>query len=415
MRLGVRGTATLVVSLLGWAASAGPAIGQSVPPPTPVPPAGSPSPYPTALATPAVPSSEPPKVTAESAALGDLDSGEILWQRRGSERQPIASVTKIMTALLVLETTDPGELVTASPEAASQSGAELGLEAGEQLPVRDLLLALMLQSANDAAVALAEHVAGSVEVFVAGMNRRARQLGLQDTQFASPNGLDDSGYSTARDLIALTVEAYGTRPFGRIVSTKFHRIPSPDGEPRRIQNRNALLWLYPGAGGVKTGYTAAAGFCLVASAARDGLRLVSVALGAPDEAFTDVATILDHGYAAYEHRAVITAGQSLDPISVQGREVPIRARDNVEALLPRGQSVALEVEPVAGLQLPIDAGDTVGLVEATAGGEPLGQTSVVASTTVRIAVEEEEDEPWWERAVEAVGRFLTRVVRAIFG
>ena len=414
MRLWVRGTATLVVFLLAWAPSAGPAIGQSVPPPTPVPPAGSPSPYPTALATP-VPSSEPPKVTAESAALGDLDSGEILWQRRGSERQPIASVTKIMTALLVMETTDPGELVTASPQAASQSGAELGLEAGEQLPVRDLLLALMLQSANDAAVALAEHVAGSVEAFVAGMNRRARQLGLQDTEFASPNGLDDSGYSTARDLITLTVEAYGTRPFGRIVSTKFHRIPSPDGEPRRIQNRNALLWLYPGAGGVKTGYTAAAGFCLVASAARDGLRLVSVALGAPDEAFTDAATILDHGYVAYEHRGVITAGQPLDPISVQGREVPIRASDDVQALLPRGQPVALEVQPAAGLQLPIDAGDTIGLVEATAEGEPLGQTSVVASTTVRIAVEEEEDEPWWERAVEAVGRFLTRVVRAIFG
>jgi D-alanyl-D-alanine carboxypeptidase (penicillin-binding protein 5/6) len=405
----------VAVLLVAWVASPRPAIGQPVPPPTPVPPAGSPSPYPTALATP-VPSAEPPRLTAESAALGDLDSGEILWQRRGTERRPIASVTKIMTALLVLETADPGELVTASAEAASQSGAELGLEVGEQLPVRDLLLALMLQSANDAAVALAEHVSGDVEAFVQGMNRRAGELGLQDTRFASPNGLDDSGYSTARDLIALTVQAYGTRPFGRIVSTKFHSIPSPDGEPRRIQNRNALLWLYPGAGGVKTGYTTAAGFCLVASATRDGLRLVSVALGAPDEAFTDAATILDHGYAAYERRAVITAGQPLDPISVEGRRVPVRATDGVEALLPRGQPVALEVQPEPGLQLPIDAGDTVGLVEATAGGESLGQSSVVAAATVRPAPHVEgDDEPWWERALEAVGRFFTRVVRAIFG
>jgi serine-type D-Ala-D-Ala carboxypeptidase (penicillin-binding protein 5/6) len=415
MRLGVRRTATVAVSLSVWVASAGPATGQPVPPPTPVPPAGSPSPYPTALETP-VPSAEPPAVTAESAALGDLVSGEILWQRKGALQQPIASVTKIMTALLVLETTDPGELVTASANAASQSGAELGLKAGEQLPVRDLLLALMLQSANDAAVALAEHVSGDVETFVGGMNRRARELGLGNTRFASPNGLDDSGYSTARDLIALTAEAYRKPSFGRVVSTKFHRIPSPDGEARRIQNRNALLWLYAGAEGVKTGYTAAAGFCLVASAERDGLRLVSVALGSPDEAFTDAATILDHGFAAYEHRAVITEGQRLDPISVDGRQVPIRAGGGLEVLIPRGQPVALEVRPAAGLGLPIDAGETVGLVEAPTGGVSLGQASVVAAGTVRLAPPVvEEDEPWWERALEAVGRFFSRVFRAIFG
>jgi D-alanyl-D-alanine carboxypeptidase (penicillin-binding protein 5/6) len=415
MRRGFRGSATVVVAMVVWVASSGPATGQTVPPPTPVPPAGSPSPYPTTLETP-VPSAAPPAVTAESAALGDLASGELLWQRKGALHQPIASVTKIMTALLVLETTDPGELVTASPNAASQSGAELGLKAGEQLPVRDLLLALMLQSANDAAVALAEHVSADVETFVEGMNRRAQQLGLRNTRFASPNGLDDSGYSTARDLITLTAEAYRMPSFGRIVSTKFHRIPSPDGEARRIQNRNALLWLYPGAGGVKTGYTAAAGFCLVASAERDGLRLVSVALGSQDEAFSDAATILDHGFAAYEHRVVITEGQHLDPISVEGRQVPIRAGDGLEVLIPRGQPVALEVQHEAGLGLPIDAGESVGLVEASAGGVSLGQASVVAAGTVRpTSPVDQEDKPWWERALEAVGRFFSRIFRAIFG
>jgi serine-type D-Ala-D-Ala carboxypeptidase (penicillin-binding protein 5/6) len=414
MRSGLRRTATLMVWLVVWVASAGPAAGQPVPPPTPVPPAGSPSPYPTALDTP-IPSTEPPTITAESAALGDLDTGEVLWQRKGAVQQPIASVTKIMTALLVLETTDPGEMVTASANAASQSGAELGLKAGEQLPVRDLLLALMLQSANDAAVALAEHVSGDVETFVEGMNRRAQELGLRNTMFASPNGLDDS--STARDLIALTAEAYLAPSFGRIVSTKFHRIPAPAGEARRIQNRNALLWLYPGAGGVKTGYTSAAGFCLVASAVRDELGLVSVALGSPDEAFTDAATILDHGFATYEHRAVITEEQPLEPIVVDGRWVPVRATDGVEVLVPRGQSVTLEVQPEAGLRLPIDAGETVGLVEATGGGVSLGQSPVVAAGTVRpgASVQDEEEDPWWQRALEAVGRFFSRVFRAIFG
>jgi D-alanyl-D-alanine carboxypeptidase len=167
MRIRCWRTALSLPAAVVLLALAGPAAGQSVPPPTPVPPAGSPSPYPTALETP-VPSAGPPRLTAAAAALGDLDTGEVLWQRKGSERRPIASVTKIMTALLVLETSDPREVVTASADAAAQSGAELGLEEGEAVPVRDLILALMLQSANDAAVALAEHVAGSVEAFVEG-------------------------------------------------------------------------------------------------------------------------------------------------------------------------------------------------------------------------------------------------------
>lgn len=391
-----------------------PAAAQSVPPPTPVPPAGSPSPYPTSLETP-FPSTEPPRVTAAATALGDLDSGELLWQRKGGDRRPIASVTKIMTALLVLETSDPSELVTAGPNAASQSGAELGLKAGERLPIQDLLLALMLQSANDAAVALAEHLAGSVAAFVEGMNRRARELGLRDTRFASPNGLDDSGYSTARDLVALTAEAFATPGFEEIVSTRFHKVKVPGGQARRIQNRNALLWLYPGAIGVKTGYTTAAGFCLVAAAERDGLRLVSVALGAPGEAFTDAAAILNHGFASFERRTVVAEGEPLEPIEVQGRRVEVVAGGGIEALLRRGQPVTLELRTEPGLRLPIDAGEPVGEVEATAGDVPLGEVPVVAGGAVRRAPSLVEEPEWWQRALEAVGRFFVRVLRAIFG
>src|SRR5918996_1680554 len=142
-------------------------VAQQVPPPTPVPPDGSPSPYPTALDTPA-PSTKRPRLAAASALLADLGSGRVLWERNADERRPIASVTKIMTGLLVVEATDPDEVVTASRNAATQTGAVLGLEAGESQPVRELLMALLLQSANDAAVALAEHVGGSVEGFVEG-------------------------------------------------------------------------------------------------------------------------------------------------------------------------------------------------------------------------------------------------------
>jgi D-alanyl-D-alanine carboxypeptidase (penicillin-binding protein 5/6) len=366
------------------------------------------------LETP-VPSTEPPRVTAPATALGDLDSGEVLWQHKGGDRRPIASVTKIMTALLVLETSDPSELVTAGPNAVSQSGAELGLKAGERLPIRDLLLGLMLQSANDAAVALAEHVAGTVEAFVEGMNRRALELGLRDTRFASPNGLDDSGYSTARDLVVLTREAFAAPGFEDIVSTRFHRVKAPNGEARRIQNRNALLWLYPGAIGVKTGYTTAAGFCLVAAAERDGLRLVSVALGAPGEAFTDAAAILNHGFASFERRIVIAEGDPVETIEVEGRPVDVVAAGSIEALLRRGQPVTLELRTEPGLRLPIDAGDPVGEVVATAGDVPLGDAPVVAGTAVRRAPSLVEEPVWWERALESVGRFFVRVLRAIFG
>jgi serine-type D-Ala-D-Ala carboxypeptidase (penicillin-binding protein 5/6) len=411
-----RRAAPCLVVLAVVAFAGGPAASQPVPPPTPVPPANSPSPYPSALETP-VPSADPPRITGETAALGEIDRGTVLWARGGTARRPIASLTKIMTALLVLEETRPGEMVTTSGEAAAQSGAELGLKAGERLPVRDLLLALMLQSANDAAVALAEHVSGTVEAFVADMNRRARELELDDTRFASPNGLDDSGYSTARDLVALTTEAYAQPGFARIVSTRFHRIPDPNGDPRRIQNRNALLWLYPGAEGVKTGYTTAAGFCLVAAADRDGLSLVSVVLGAPDEAFSDAAAILNHGYAAYEERTVISEGQELDPIEVDGRPVPVVAAAEVEALLSRGEPVTLIVEPDPELRLPIDDGQAVGVVEATAAGVAVGRSPVVAAeaTAQAVPAEPAQEEPWWMRALEAVGRFFARIARAIFG
>jgi D-alanyl-D-alanine carboxypeptidase (penicillin-binding protein 5/6) len=403
----------LLAALLGGPVV--PAVATPVPPPTPVPPNGSPSPYPTALETPR-PSTRSPEIAAASAILADLDSGDELWASHASKRRPIASVTKIMTALLVLEAARPDEVVTASENAAAQGGAELGLEPGEQLTVRDLMLALLLQSANDAAVALAEHAAGSVEGFVDGMNRRARRLGLDDTRFASPNGLDDTGYSSARDLVAITAEAYRDKTFAQLTATRFARVPSPDGVARRIQNRNALLWLYPGALGVKTGYTAAAGFCLVAAAERDGLRLVTVILGAPDAPWSEAAEVLNYGFATWERRTVVDQATPVDPIPVEGRPVPVHPDEELSLLLRRDQEVDLELRPDLGLDLPVVAGEQVGEL-AVAGEEgDLGVVPVVADRTVRPGSPAlAADRPWWERAWEAVAGFFVRLFRAIFG
>lgn len=387
-----------------------------VPPPTPVPPFGSPSPFPTALETPASPAREPDP-SAAAAVLFDLDTGQVLYERKPSSRRAIASTTKIMTALLVLETTEPKDRVTASATAASQTGALLGLVEGERVRVEDLLYALMLQSANDAAVALAEHVSGSVGAFVQQMNRRARRLGLEDTRFASPNGLDDSGYSTAADLAAITVRAYRQRGFTRIVRTKFHTVPAPEGPDRRIQNRNALLWLYPKAIGVKTGYTFAARFCLVAAAERGGTRLGTVVLGAPADAFSDAAALLDFGFDRFESQVIVARGEEVDAVEVDGEPVPTEAARKVELLLERGTEPEIAVRPLGDAALPVAEGQRIGVVvvRTAASVERVPAIATAAVTPPPPPPAPSEPASWWEGAVEGIVGSVRTFLRAVFG
>jgi serine-type D-Ala-D-Ala carboxypeptidase (penicillin-binding protein 5/6) len=385
---------------------------QKVPPPTPVPPDGSPSPFQSTLETPS-PSTQAPKIDAGSVLLVDLDSGQVLFQRRAGKRRPIASTTKIMTALLVLEESRAKDVVTASGNAALQEGSILGLRQGEEITVRNLLSALLLQSANDAAVALAEHVAGSVGDFVDRMNARARELGATDTRFESPNGLDDRGYSTARDLAMMTVEAYRNETFTEVVSRLAVKIPSPDGEPRHIQNRNALLWLYPDAIGVKTGFTSAAGFCLVGAAERDGLRLAAVVLGAPDEAFSDAAALLSFGFETFERQTVIEVGEAFGPVEVEDQEVEVAAEGSLDLLVRRTTDLEEVVLLDTGLTLPLAEGERVGEVIVRAGDEELGRVPVV--TVEEIRAPPEPPRPWWERTWDSVRTFFERIVEAILG
>jgi serine-type D-Ala-D-Ala carboxypeptidase (penicillin-binding protein 5/6) len=384
---------------------------QKAPPPTPVPPFGSPSPYPTALDTPP-PSSRPPTLDAAAAALVDLDSGQVLHRRNGRARRPVASLTKIMTALLVLEATDPGDRVVASATAAAQEGAELELRRGEVQPVRQLLYALMLQSANDAAVALAEHVGGSVSGFVQDMNRRVRRLGLDRTRFASPNGLNDAGYSTALDLARITIEAYELPAFAEVAATRSRRIRAPRGEPRHIQSRNALLWLYPGAMGVKTGFTAAAGFCIVAAAERDGLRLVSVVLGSPDEAFSDGAALLSYGFEAFERRDVLVDGEEAGELRVEGQPVPVEAGRSLELLVPADAELVPTVRPAEGVALPVAEGQRVGTVVVRGpDGTMYGAVPAIAVRDVRRPPPAEV--PWWDATLDRMTTFLRDLFAAL--
>jgi serine-type D-Ala-D-Ala carboxypeptidase (penicillin-binding protein 5/6) len=404
-RLTAGATTILAVAVLASGiavASGGASRMQRIPPPTPVPPFGSPSPYPTALETPP-PSARPPTVDAAAVALVDLDSGQVLYARNGSARRPVASLTKVMTAFLVLEATRPGERVTAGGAATAQEGAELGLRPGEVQPVRRLLYALLLQSANDAAVALAEHVAGDVPRFVRGMNRRARALGARRTRFASPSGLDDSGYSTALDLARITVEAYRMPVFARVARTRFRKIPAPQGEPRRIQSRNALLWLYPGTIGVKTGYTAAAGFCIVAAAEREGLRLAAVVLGSPDEAYSDGAALLNYGFKAFERDRIVAPAEPVGWIRVGGQRIEVQTGGPIVALVPSDVELRPTIRPAEGLSLPIEAGERVGLVVVRGeDGRTYGRVAGFAVSDVRRP----PPPPWPERTLDRMRELI---------
>lgn len=400
--------AVLAVSLLAIAGIPTRGAAQSVAPPSPTPvpvPGGStsPSPFPSVLQTPP-PSPEVPSIAAGSALLVDLETGRTLFSLDPSERRPIASLTKIMTAYLVLSRTAPGEMVTVSEGAASGTVvgiSSLGLVAGERIPVRSLLYALLLQSANDAAVALAEHVSGTVEAFVELMNRAAVRLGLDRTSFASPNGLDDTGYSTARDLVRLTRAAMRVPGFADVVATRTHSIPGPAGEPRVVQNRNVLLWLYPGATGVKTGFTTPAGFCVVATAERDGERLLVVVLGEPGEPFSDAAALLNYGFAAFERRPIVGAGEDLGTVEIDGRDVAVEAGGSLETLVPVDAEVGRRIVVDAAVRYPPGRGQPVGTVVWSVPGYELGRTPLVV-TDVPPPPPLEDDGAWWARAFESV-------------
>ena len=234
----------------------------------------------------------PPQVSAKSAALLDGTTGECLYEKNGDQRALIASTTKIMTGLLVCEAGDLDRTVTVPDTAAGIEGSSMYLKSGETLTRRELLYGMMLHSGNDAALTLAISVSGSEAAFVRQMNRRARALGLMQTHFANPHGLDSGeNYSTALDLARLAQAALQNEQFRAVVSTKTITCAG-----RTLTNHNKLLWRYDGCIGVKTGYTRHAGRILVSAAERGGRMLIAVTISDPDD-WRDHVSLLDYGFA----------------------------------------------------------------------------------------------------------------------
>ncbi|MBQ8140261.1 MAG: D-alanyl-D-alanine carboxypeptidase [Clostridia bacterium] len=260
-------------------------------------------------------------LSAESAVLIDADSTNILCSKNHSQKMGMASTTKIMTALVAAENFDIDKTVTVAPEVVGIEGSSIYLCANEKLTMEELLYALLLQSANDAAAAIAYAVAGSIDAFADMMNGKAEEMGLRNTHFTNPHGLyDEEHYTTAYDLAVITAHALRNEDIKQIVSTYKKTIPSSDGENTRLLvNHNKMLKLYDGAIGVKTGFTKATGRCLVSAAARDGLTLIAVTLNAPDD-WNDHTKMLDFGFGNYESLLIADVGSFAYALPVVGGE-----------------------------------------------------------------------------------------------
>jgi D-alanyl-D-alanine carboxypeptidase (penicillin-binding protein 5/6) len=408
------GAGLLVAAVV--AVNAGAAQRTPIPPPTPVPPHGSLSPFPTVLAMPHDPT-RAPTISAPAALLADLDTGQVLFAKDPRTARPIASVTKLMTALVVRRALPLGRTIRVDPDAVFDrhrfgASSTLGLRAGERIDVEDLLYGLLLGSANDAAMALAIAVDGSESAFVEDLNARARALGMTQTHLASASGLNDAGRSSPRDLLRLTRVVEADPVLKTIVATRFHRVPAPTGPDRIVQNRNALLWLFPDANGMKTGTTVGAGGCVVATADRDGRSLVAIVLDAPGEPFSAAASLLEFGFDGWRSDTVVAAGSSAGTVSIRGGAVPVVAGEDLTRLVPArandDRSEEVLVDPRAAF--PPAAGERVGTLLVRDGDIMIGSVPLVVST---VPPPRPTNDTWWVRAAAAVGGAVVDAVEGL--
>ena len=336
----------------------------------------------------AVPTSaEGLSLSAKSAILIEAESGTVLYQKDAFVKRPMASTTKIMTALVAIEDGDIDRLVKVDERARGVEGSSIYLAKDEVLSMRDLLYALLLASANDAAAAIAYEVAGSIEKFAALMNRKASELGLSSTHFTNPHGLhDENHYTTAYDLAMITSAALKNETFLEICSAKSKTIPlNVDEGTRYLTNHNRLLRQYKGCIGVKTGFTKASGRCLVSAAERDGLRLIAVTLGAPDD-WRDHTAMLDFGFERYTRLILAGKGEFTATLDVAGGEVSevlVANTEDLSVFLSKDHGTPkYKIECIRPIFAPIDRGTEIGSIIYYENGKEIASSPLVTVTKV---------------------------------
>lgn len=331
-------------------------------------------------------------LNAKSAILMEESTGNILYESNPDERLPIASVTKVMTMLLIMEAVDSGkisldDMVTVSENAMSYGGSTMFLETGEQLTVNDMLKGIAVASANDGCVAMAEHLAGSESAFVDMMNEKAKELGMENTHFMNTNGLDeDDHYSSARDVAIMSRELMKHETIFNYTSIWMDTLR---GGKFQLANTNKLIRFYDGANGLKTGSTSKALCCLSAAAKRNDMQLIAVVLGAPTSAerFASAKSLLDYGFANYEVNTQITAGDEVQKIAVEkgvDKEVGVVAGDSCSTLVKKGQedNITKEIKIDETITAPIEAGQKIGTMTISRDGEVIADIDLNASSAV---------------------------------
>ncbi len=321
-------------------------------------------------------------VSAQAAILIEADTGRILYEKNADAQRSIASTTKLMTALVVAERgLDMQQKVVIKPEWTGAEGTSLYLKANDEITVEALLYGLLLQSGNDAAIALAGYCAGDVDTFVSWMNLKAEDLGMTRSHFENPNGLDDEGhYSTASDMAVLAQAVMHNKTLAEIVGTKSITV---DGWS--FVNHNKLLWRYDGCIGLKTGYTGDAGRTLVSCAERDGLRLIAVTLGAPDD-WNDHSRLFDYGFSNYTSFGMALAGRTVRTLPVTGslnRFVSVVTEEDVYYPLTEEDDLTAKINLPAQVQAPVKQGEIAGSLDFYLDGALIGSVYLVYAQDVQ--------------------------------
>lgn len=337
-------------------------------------------------------------LTSPSAILCEASTGQVIFEKNADERRPVASVNKVMTILLTLEAVDEGRVsledqVTVSPRAASMGGSQAFLDAGERYKLSELLKTVIVASANDSAVALAEHLAGTEESFVRLMNTRAEELGLTNTHYANCTGLPaQEHYTTARDVAKLSAQLDLHPIYYRYSTIWMDEIKHRGGRVTSLTNTNRLIRFYPGCDGYKTGSTNEARYCVSATAKKEGMRLIAVVLGTPagQTRFDEARAMLEYGFANVQLVTPIAQGQALDmtvPVRLGGRdEVSVLSGGTCSLLERRGEKNALSLEAalVEKVNAPVYAGDVLGEIRVKRGDEVVAVVPAVAAEDVQL-------------------------------
>ena len=331
-------------------------------------------------------------VSAQKSILLDAASGRVLFEKNADSRSLIASTTKIMTALVICEQCNVLDRMRIPKEAVDIEGSSMYLQEGEVLTLQELLYGLMLRSGNDAAVALAIYCGGTVEGFAELMNDKARSLGMNNTHFVNPNGLDaPDHYSTARDLAILAAYAMQNPIFQKTVSTK-----TVTAGQRSMRNHNKLLWQLEGADGVKTGYTKAAGRILVTSAVRQGRRLVCVTIDAPND-WQDHKQLMQQGFSDFSVQSVVRKGDCLGTVEVAGGccgEVELLAAEDFSYALAPQEQMRIILPGVGFVYAPVVQGQCAGVAHVCLGENSVGKIPLVYGQTIECEAEKKNPSLW---------------------